>query len=295
MVSQKADIIKKYSNSTIVDYGSGQTAEAVKRAVQADGSVIPAKVGSKIELLTWTGETPGIDEQMQFVIDSLFDLSGKPRSSYGQTITNQSGVVTNLALTPTLQSNEYHETIWGQRLSTLNERILQLWEYFASGSDLSYSGHIPSGLDLSATKFRNSQLVGSEINGWYKNRIKWPSAIRTDDPAYIQNDLAQLTSDPPAISLYTSLENRGVEDVEAEVDRIQQELMDPRLHPERMDSMISATNAMMGGGPQPVGASAPAPAPAGGGMGQQAPPAMMDSALTAGGSPYGGASAGAKK
>lgn len=285
LVSQKADIIKKYSNPTIVDYGSGQQAEAIRRAVQADGSVIPAKIGSEIKLLTWDGDTPGIDEQMTFVLDALFDLAGKPRSAFGQTITNQSGVVTNLALTPTLQSNEYHETIWGQRLSTLNERLLQLWEKFAGGENLSYRGHVPAGRNNASLKYRATSMMGSEINGWYKNRIKWPSAIRTDDPAYVQNDLSQLTSDPPAISLYTSLENRGVEDVEAEIDRINQQLMDPRMHPDRMQASMDAAAGAMESYVPPIGGSE---------MGGAADPAALDQALMASAVPNKDAITGAK-
>jgi hypothetical protein len=243
LVSQKADIIKKFSNPTIVDYGSGQTPESVRRAVAADGAVIPARTDSKIELLTWNGQLPGIDEQITFVLDALYDIAGKPRSAFGQTITNQSGVVTNLALTPTLQSNEYHETIWGRRLSRLNERILMLWEAFGAGETIQYRGRVPAGMNGESSKFMNTSMVGEEIRGWYKNKIKWPSAIRTDDPAYVQNDLAQLTSDPPAISLYTSLENRGVEDVEAEIDRINQQLMDPRMHPDRLTAAMDAATS----------------------------------------------------
>lgn len=275
LVSQKADIIKKYSNPTIVDYGSGQTAEAIKRAVQADGSVIPANREGRIELLTWSGDTPGIDEQMQFVLDVIYDLGGKPRSSFGQTITNQSGVVTNLALTPTLQSNEYHETVWGQRLSLLNERILQLWEKFGAGEQLDFKGYVPTGANNQSMKYRSTQIMGQEIQGWHKNRIKWPSAIRTDDPAYVQNDLAQLTSDPPAISLYTSLENRGIEDVEAEIDRINEQLMDPRMHPDRLEASMTAAGM--------AGDQMMQPPPGSGGMGGD--PAQMNDALMAGGFP----------
>jgi hypothetical protein len=68
------------------------------------------------------------------------------------------------------------------------------------------------------------------------------------------------------------LENRGVEDVEAEIDRIQQELMDPRIHPERLEAAIGAANGMMSGG---------GPAPMGGTTGAMAPPEMMNDAMTA--------------
>lgn len=243
LVSQKADIIRKYSNPTIIDYGSGQTPEAIRRAVSSDGSVIPAKPQSKIELLNWQGTTPAIDEQMTFVLDAMFDIAGKPRSSFGQTVTNQSGVVTNLALTPTLQSNEAHETIWGRRLVRLHERILQLSEKFAAGNELHFQGMVPKGKTLSSFGFRDTVITGADIDGWYKNRIKWPSALRVDDPVYIQNDLQQLASDPPAKSLYTSLEDRGIEDVEAEIDRIKEQLMDPRMHPDRLQASMEVAAA----------------------------------------------------
>jgi hypothetical protein len=240
LVSQKADIIKKFSNPTIIDYGSGQTPETIRRAIQADGAVVPSRRDGKIEILTWSGQTPGIDEQQTLILDALYDLTGKPRSSYGQTMTNQSGIQTNLTLNPTIQSNDYHEQLVGRRLARLNERILMLWEKFGAGEVVPFRGRVPTGLNNNSSRFMNTTADPAEIRGWYKNRIKWPSAIRTDDPAYVQNDLQQLTSDPPAISLYTSLENRGVEDVEAEIDRINQQLMDPRMHPDRLQASMDA-------------------------------------------------------
>ncbi len=278
VVSQKADIIARYSDPTILDEASGQAPEDIRRSVSNGGSVLPIRKDSNIRFLNWEGTVPAIDEQIQLIMDMLYDLAGKPRSSFGQTVTNQSGVVTNLTLTPTLQSNEYHETLWGAALSKLNERILELTEKFAAGDVIDYKGRVPSGLTLSSTKYLETSITGSDIGGWYKNRVKWPSAIRIDDPVYVQNDLSQLTSDPPAISLYTSLENRGIEDVEAEIDRIQQQLEDPRMHPDRLTAGMDAL-----GMAQPMG-SPDAAALAGPGMtdGGEA----YTSALSAQGSPY---------
>lgn len=231
LISQKADVIRTYANPTIIDEMSGQSVEEIRRAVSADGSVLPVARDGNIRFLNWDGTVPTIDEQITLVLDSIFDISGKPRSSFGQTITNQSGVVTNLALTPTLQSNEAHETIWGKRLSHLNRRLLQLTEKFG-GERMLYRGTEPVGADHRNTRAIHLQFSGKEIGGWYENRIKWPSAIRTDDPVYIQNIISRLTSDPPTLSIYTALEMFGHEDVEAEIDRILEQKEDPRLSPE---------------------------------------------------------------
>lgn len=249
LVSQHADIIAKYANPTVLDKGSGQSPDAIRSALGAPGAVIPIKRDGTIELLNWTGTVPAIQEQVNFILDALFDLAGKPRSAFGQTVTNQSGVVTNLALTPTLQSNEAHETIWGMRLSELNEWILALWEQHMAGEQIKLRGRLwkASG----SSRYFDVEITGEEIDGWYKNRIKWPSAIRTDDPIYVQNMLQQLTSDPPGISMYTYHEEMGREDVEAEIDRIQQQLEDPRIHPDRMSSAVDAMTALSSSGMPP--------------------------------------------
>ena len=161
-----------------------------------------------------------------------------------------------LALTPTLQSNEYHESIWGAKLSELNEWILALWEKNSKGEIINMKGrkHTQTG----TSKYYEVDITGAEIEGWYKNRIKWPSAIRTDDPVYVQNMLQQLTSDPPGISMYTYHEMMGREDVEAEIDRIQQQLEDPRIHPDRLTSAVGAAqNIGAAGLPPGMGGFAP--------------------------------------
>jgi hypothetical protein len=113
-----------------------------------------------------------------------------------------------------------------------------LWEKNMSGDLIEFSG---SYRKASGTqRFYDTSMKGSDIDGWYKNRIKWPSAYRNDDPVYVQNLLQQLTSDPPAISLYSYLEEAGREDVEAEIDRIKEQLEDPRIHPERLAAAVDA-------------------------------------------------------
>lgn len=278
VVSQKADIIRKYSSPTILDFQSGQSPDDIRRAIAADGSVLPVRKDGNIALLNWTGTTPAIDEQITLILDMMFDLAGKPRSAFGQTVTNQSGVVTNLTLTPTLQSNEYHETIWGRALSKLNERTLQLTERFAAGKQFTFKGRVPRGIGLASTRLLDITMTGSEIGGWYKNRMKWPSAIRIDDPVYVQNDLQQLQSTPPAISLYTSLENRGVEDVEAEIDRILEQQEDPRLNAEALSvGMDAMAQAQMVGTPEAAAMAGTLPGDGG---------AAYSGALEAAGSPY---------
>jgi hypothetical protein len=245
LISQKADIISRYANPTILDFASGQSPEDIRRAVAAQGAVIPIRRDGNIGLLNWQGTVPAIDEQITLVLDTLFDLAGKPRASFGQTVTNQSGIQTNLSLNPTLQSNEAHESQWGAGLARMNEYILMLWEKFMSGDNIEFRGRYRK--QSGSQKFYEVNLLGKDIAGWYKNRIKWPSSVRNDDPVYVQNLLQQLQAQPfPAVSLYTYLEEMGREDVEAEIDRIGLQLEDPRFHPDRMESTVNAMTTLQG-------------------------------------------------
>ena len=258
LVSQQADIIKKYSNPTIIDKGSGQAPEVVRRTVGADGAVLPIRKDGEIYFLNWDGSQPPVLEMIGTILGAIQDLSSKPASSYGQTVTNQSGVMTNMALSPMMASTESRQKQFGHLMSLFNEDVLRIYEKFAAGEELKFAGTRSMGSQLKQTGVYNSTLgydsttgeavyiTGKDINGWYRNRIKWPSAIRTDDPIYIQNELSKMQSQPPAQSVYTTLENLGVEDVEAEIDRILTQLEDPRLHPDVMSANIDAAAALQG-------------------------------------------------
>ena len=285
LISQSANVIRKYSNPTIIDKQSGQSVQDIRQAVQGDGGVLPIKRDGNIELLNWQGQTPDIGAQYERVMTAIHDLSGKPQTSYGQMMSNQSGVATNMSLSPATTTTEEKQGIFGLGLQQLNEVILRLNEKFMAGEQIEVRASQQRRPGTQSWRFYDVQLRGSEIGGWYKNRIKWPSALRTDDPIYVQNELSKSSGDasnPPKQSLYTTLENLGVEDVEAEIDRIARQLEDPRLHPERLQAAIGAAQAMqqsqMSG---PMAGLDPAVAAANGGG-----PAL-DNAMTASGNPAG--------
>lgn len=245
LLSQRADVIKKWSNPPIIDKGSGVAAATVKSVFGGDGGVLPINPKGSLEAFTWEGKMAEVSEQMEAVKEALYDLSGKPRSAFGQTITNQSGVMTNLALTPTLQSNELRETLWGQAIYELNRAILQIYEKFAAGREIQFRGTKPGKTPRNQVYFQVG-MMGADIKGWYESRCKWPSAIRTDDPAFVQMELSKLQSQPQAQSIYDTLENLGVEDVEAYIDRIRAEREDPRIHPEILEQTMNSI-ATLGG------------------------------------------------
>lgn len=286
LVSQQADIIKRYANPTIIDKQSGQSAQQIRQTVQGDGGVLPIKRDGAIELLNWMGTAPDIANQYARVMTALYDLSGKPASSYGQLLSNQSGVATNMALSPATMTTEEAMGLFGMGLIELNEAILRLTEKFMKGQPIEIRQGATRGRSGQGWRYYDVTITGDDIGGWYKNRIKWPSALRTDDPVYVQNELSKSKGDassPPSQSLYTTLENLGVEDVEAEIDRIKQQLEDPRLHPDRLQAAVSAAQAFQES-QLPAGMEGLDPVQAGG---APVDPMAAGAALEASGSPHG--------
>ena len=281
LLSQAGNVIKRYSNPTVIDESSGQSVQDIRQAIQADGGIIPVRRNGSIRLLNWEGQPPDIQAQFQRVMSAIYDLSGKPPTAYGQIMSNQSGVATNMSLSPATTTTEEKQGIVGAALMQLNEAILRLNEKFMGGQEIEVRASAAQRPGTQSWRFYDIKIMGDEIGGWYKNRIKWPSALRTDDPIYVQNELAKSKADasnPPAQSMYTTMENLGVEDVEAEMDRIAKELEDPRLHPERLQAAIQAAQSMQESQiPAPMAGLDPAIAGANG----------MGGALEASGSPAG--------
>lgn len=244
LASQLADVIRRYSNPTVVDAGSGQDPRMVRDTIKGLGGVIPAKQGAQLYYLNWVGSPPDIASQAERVLGAIHDLSGQPASAYGQTVTNQSGVMTNLSMTPSIASATDKQQVFGMGLVILNEAILRLYEKFMKGEQVSVRGARAKKPGSKQVVFYEVEIAGSDIGGWYKNRIKWPSALRTDDPVFVQNEIAKMTAQPPLQSVYTTAENIGIEDVEAEMDRVKAQLEDPRFHPDRLAGSLEAATAL---------------------------------------------------
>lgn len=244
LLSDAANVIRKFAHPTVLDKGSGVAPATIASALQREGGIIPIRKDGDIEFLNWQGTPADFPTQFDRVQNMIYDISGKPPASYGQTQSNQSGVATNMALSPTTSSNEERTSLFGHHLSILNEAILAMYEKFMKGEEIDVRGRKPKRAGVQQTTYYKANIRGSQIDGWYYNRIRWPSALRTDDPVFVQNELAKLQSSPPAQSVYTTLENLGMEDSEMELDRIKEQLEDPRMHPDVMKAGVDAATAL---------------------------------------------------
>lgn len=271
LVSDAANVIRKFAHPTVLDKGSGVSPQVIANALQREGGIIPIRKDGDIEFLNWQGTPADFPAQFDRVQNMIYDISGKPAASYGQSEANQSGVATNMALSPTTSSTEERSSIFGHHLMKLNESILAMYEKFMKGEEIDVRGRKPKRAGVTASVYYKASIKGGDIGGWYYNRIRWPSALRTDDPVFVQNELAKMQASPPAQSVYTTLENLGMEDSEMELDRIKEQLEDPRMHPEVMTAGVNAATALSEQA-QPTGMEGLDPQ-----AGQMPPPTSLDS------------------
>lgn len=244
LLSDQANVIRKFARPTIIDKGSGVSPETVSNAIQREGGILPIRKDGEIMFLNWEGTPPDFVNQYNRVLALIYDLSGKPPSAYGQLVSNQSGVATNMAQSPVTASTEERTSIFGFGLRKLNAAILQLNEVFMKGEQIDVRGTKPTRAGVKTYTFYQAMITGADIDGWRENTVRWPSALRTDDPVYVQNELAKMQSQPPAQSVYTTLENLGIEDSEMELDRIKEQLEDPRFHPDRLKTAVDAATQL---------------------------------------------------
>lgn len=287
ILSQHADIIHKYANPTVIDRGSGVDPAVAKRTIQGDGGYLPIRKDGEIGYLVWNGTPPDISAQYERVREAIMDIGGRNEAAYGRSMTNQSGVMTNMSMSPTVGAAAERMAVFGHGLARENEIILAFLEKNMAGDEIVARALRPRGPAMMSMMSIAGRFFGRDIGGWYHNRIKWPAVLRTDDPMYVQTELSKMVATPvPAQSVYTTMENLGIEDVEAELDRLQKQLEDPRMHPERLKSAIEAATALSGArlGPDMAGMGG---VPGGGG-----PPPGLGSAAMAAGNPNAAALAG---
>lgn len=285
LLSDSGNTIRKYAHPTVLDKKSGVSPQTIANALQKEGGIIPIRGDGDIVFLNWDGTPADFGEQYNRIKEIMHDLSGKPPASYGALETNQSGVATNMALSPTTSSSEERSSIFGHRLQQLNAAILAMFEKYSKGEVIDVRGVRPKRAGVKATTYYQASITGADIDGWYVNRIRWPSALRTDDPVFVQNELAKLQSKPKAQSVYTTLENLGIEDAEMELDRIKEELEDPRLHPEQMEAAVNAATALQGA-QLPTGMEGLDPMTAGGNPEGSLDSELIDQNARASGSPF---------
>jgi len=173
LVSQKATIIARYANPTLIT----KTLEGRGfEAPEPFGGQIPLELDESAEYLMPPGTSPSVDVQLDLVSSQL-EQAGLPRHIMGQlTVGRLSGIAMNLLRTPVLMKIAFKQMSMETALETMNELFLRAIEQYLT-EPMYMWGRTPQGDSVEAV------LDPADINGYYRNRVKLTASLPTDETA----------------------------------------------------------------------------------------------------------------
>lgn len=202
LISQKATIIARYANPTLVT----KTMEGRGFDVpQPYGGQLPLELDEGAEFLLPPETSPSVDIQLQEIIAQI-EQAGLPRHIMGQlSVGRISGIAMNLLRTPVLMKVAYKQMAVEEGLERINELFLRAVESYVSGPIYLW------GRDAAGEPI-DTALDPEVIQGYYRNQVKLTASLPTDETAVT----AMLT----ALKQLDILSSRTVRDI------IQQTLRD---------------------------------------------------------------------
>ena len=174
LISQKATIIARYANPTLVTY----TQSGESNDISLFGDKLNLYTDERAEFLMPPGPMPEISVQMEEVLAQL-EMAGLPRHMMGQlTVSRLSGVAMNLLRTPVLMRIASKQMAIEKALERMNESILKIIENRIE-EPVYLWGNDQNGRPIEV--FLNPEIV----NGYYRNRVRLSASLPTDEPATV--------------------------------------------------------------------------------------------------------------
>lgn len=242
LFSREADILKAVANGGMVEYGTGQTPEAVAK-VQRDGGVLPSKREGKVVPIE-APDMPAFHEtHSQHGMEFMKMLSFTPDAAWGLGSAG-SGTDRGLQLQPLLEYTAMKQMNWAAGLSRMFGMAFKMIELKMVGSN-TYRGSKPGpggrkqpfvfelgpsvdslqapvdGADGIPEMVELPRTPKKLFDGDYEVRFNWRNRVDPDDPQYVMSELNKFQQGIQ--SLETTLANLGVQAPEDEMKRIEAE------------------------------------------------------------------------
>jgi hypothetical protein len=189
-MSDQADVIRYHADPPVIFRG---VTEHTDLAV-GPGTVWDIPLDSDVKLLEWQGQSPSVQEHIERVMRSLFEISETPRSAFGDSGRLLSGVALEMELRPIIQKTLRRRAFWTRALRQRNAQVLKLAERFEI--DGAWPGEFSP----------------------YRTKVVWPPMVPADDTALVRQNIALVEAG--LRSYRGALDALGEESPEAEIERI---------------------------------------------------------------------------
>jgi len=189
-MSDQADVIRYHADPPVIFRG---VTEHTDLAV-GPGTVWDLPLDSDVKLLEWQGQPVAVQEHIERVMRTLFEISETPRSAFGDSGRLLSGVALEMELRPIIQKTLRRRAFWTRALRQRNTLILKLAERFG------ISGAQPGEFSP------------------YRTKVVWPPMVPSDDTELVRQNIALVQAG--LRSYRGALDALGEESPEAEIERI---------------------------------------------------------------------------
>jgi hypothetical protein len=188
-LSDQADTIRYHADPPTIFKG---VAEHTDLAV-GPGTVWDIPADASVELLEWRGTAPEVEQHLERLLRSIYEVSETPRTAFGDSGRLLSGVALETELRPLIQKTIRRRFIWTTALRKRARMILRLAELYGVGDGR--LGYAP-----------------------YRARVIWPRLMPRDEAQEVLNE-SRLVGNGLR-SVRTAMDQLGTQDPEAELARV---------------------------------------------------------------------------
>jgi len=203
-VSDQADIIRFHADPPVIFTGVADHADLAV----GPGTVWDLPEGADVKLLEWQGQPVAVGEHIERLYRSLYEVTETPRTAFGDSGRQLSGVALETELRPIVQRTLRKRVWWTRALRRRSALVLQLARQFKAGDARSW-----------------------DVDG-HRVRVVWPPMMPRDDAQEVRNQVALVAAQ--LRSTRTAMDALGEESPEDEIERILEDraaLADPAANP----------------------------------------------------------------
>jgi hypothetical protein len=243
MLSHRAYVVRRWLNPTLIWEGAPKDYAAIIQKIVGGGGVIPTRLGAKLNFLALNGQGPDVIEMLErlrlIALENAnmndLALSGNVQGSIN---TGQSLDRMLISIITTLE--EKHRN-WERGLKKLFGQLLTLSTHEEAAKEY---GEVQVNADKKSAEGGGILTLDGELVGDIRDvKVIWPGTLARDDAASVSLELQKYQAGVQ--SLYTTLENLGVDFPDDEIEKIASERSDPRLAPKEQASLLKAASPLL--------------------------------------------------
>lgn len=265
---RRSNIIRKLSNPAV--WGRGIMAaqfDEVKKALEGAGGFVGLKANGELAFLQLQ-QTDVLDKHLEHIEAEMKNISGMGDAAFGRAGgANTSAAAVAMYFQPTVKHVLNQWIAWSSFYESINDLIFQSYKFYGkTGQEFTVYGERQGGA-YEYLESANDETGEQEYNGGIKSggfaitftkddlsddhctEIVVPDITPKDTTATQQLVINAVQSG--FMSRVTAYDLFGLTDPEDELNLLQAEREDPRLHPEVLQQVSQATATMAGAQQQP--------------------------------------------